>query len=86
MCALGGPGIVVWPRGRGREPEQRLRTLERLGEDDLLLKRALDDARTVTLSSASRSRTASARPIWDVGVLMTMDMDELPVANPQRAE
>jgi hypothetical protein len=40
----------------------------------------------VTLSPASRSRTASARPIWDVGVLMTMDMDHLPVANPQRAE
>jgi hypothetical protein len=40
----------------------------------------------VTLSPASRSRTASARPIWDVGVLMTRDMDHLPVANPQRAE
>jgi hypothetical protein len=48
LRALGGPVIVVRPRRRRGEPEQRLRTLERLGEEGRLLEGALDDARTAT--------------------------------------
>jgi hypothetical protein len=40
---------------------------------------------TVTRSPASRNRAASARPMLDVGVLMTMDIDCLRFL-PQRAE
>jgi hypothetical protein len=42
LRALGGPVIVVRPRRRRGEPEQRLRTLERLGEEGRLLEGALD--------------------------------------------